>query len=161
MGMSLHEQMNILSGLKSTAVLSLLPMVSDETDRQSGAGNCAINRGLAVISSSAFPVCHQALPPGRVPHVRGLSRTWVEHDLFSNAFITGLHLPTEKKEGLHPSCSTHVRESPRTWGTRPGGKASWGSERFVALSTHNVRLRSKTRQEIRRFVPATEPDKRL
>ncbi len=22
-----------------------------------------------------------------------------------------------------PSCSTHVRESPRTWGTRPGGKA--------------------------------------
>jgi hypothetical protein len=24
----------------------------------------------------------QALPPGRVPHVRGLSRTWVEYDLF-------------------------------------------------------------------------------
>jgi hypothetical protein len=30
MWMSLHEQMNILSGLKSTAVLSLLPMVSDK-----------------------------------------------------------------------------------------------------------------------------------
>jgi hypothetical protein len=28
-------------------------------------------------------------------------------------------------EGLRPSCSTHVRESPRTWGTRPGGKAWW------------------------------------
>jgi hypothetical protein len=39
-------------------------------------------RRLAVISSAAFPACHQALPPGRVPHVRGLSRTWVEHDLF-------------------------------------------------------------------------------
>ena len=25
---------------------------------------------------------HQALSPGRVPHVRGLSRTWVEYDLF-------------------------------------------------------------------------------
>jgi hypothetical protein len=36
--------------------------------------------GLAVISSSAFPASHQALPPGRVPHVRGLSRTWVEKD---------------------------------------------------------------------------------
>src|ERR1700733_12308275 len=31
----------------------------------------------------------------------------------------------KKKEGLRPSCSTHVRESPRTWGTRPGSKAWW------------------------------------
>ena len=65
---------------------------------------------------------HQALPPGRVPHVRGLSRTWVEHDLFSM---------------LSPPVSTYLQEkqrraSPiffnpgtlvRTWGTRPGGKA--------------------------------------
>jgi hypothetical protein len=29
----------------------------------------------------------------------------------------------KKKEGLRLSSSTHVRESPRTWGTRPGGKA--------------------------------------
>ena len=28
--------------------------------------------------SSAFPASHQALPPGRVPHVRGFSRTWVD-----------------------------------------------------------------------------------
>jgi hypothetical protein len=33
MWMSLHEQMNILSGLKSTAVLHLVSMVSDETYR--------------------------------------------------------------------------------------------------------------------------------
>ena len=26
--------------------------------------------------------CSPASPPGRVPHVRGLSRTWVKHDLF-------------------------------------------------------------------------------
>ena len=53
-----------------------------------------------------------------------LSRTWVEHDLFpmlSPPVYT--YLQEKKKEGLRPSSSTHVRESPRTWGTRPGGKA--------------------------------------
>src|SRR6202044_2816468 len=29
-----------------------------------------------------LPLPRQAFPPGRVPHVRGRSRTWVEHDLF-------------------------------------------------------------------------------
>jgi len=29
-----------------------------------------------------FPDFPASLAPGRVPHVRGLSRTWVEHDLF-------------------------------------------------------------------------------
>ena len=74
-------------------------------------------RRLAVNSSSAFPVCHPALPPGRVSaHVRGLSRTWVEYELFpmlSPPVYT--YLQEKKKEGLCPSCSTHVRESPRTW----------------------------------------------
>ena len=42
-----------------------------------------------------------ALPPGRVPHVRGLSRTWVEHDLFpmlSPPVCT--YLEEKKKEGF-------------------------------------------------------------
>ena len=39
-----------------------------------------------------------------------------------------------------PSCSTHVRESPRTWGTRPGGKAG-EQARFVAQPTHDTYLR--------------------
>jgi hypothetical protein len=116
---------------------------------------------LAVISSSAFPASHQASFPGRVPHVRGLSRTWVEYDLFPMLSPpVHTYLQEKKKEGLvpdflwslvalaslmrlsllkaahvavgqcrvagnpgRPSCSTHVRESPRTWGTRPGGKA--------------------------------------
>src|ERR1700734_2171081 len=29
----------------------------------------------------------------------------------------------KRKRRASPSFSTHVRESPRTWGTRPGGKA--------------------------------------
>src|ERR1700733_3881995 len=91
----------------------------------------------AVISSSAFPPCHQALPPGRVPHVRGLSRTWVEHDLFPMLFPpVYTYLQEGKKEGLRPSFSTHVRESPRTWGTRPGGEAC---EQARDLS-HNQRM---------------------
>ena len=59
--------------------------------------------GLAVISSTAFPAFSRALPPGRVPHVRGLSRTWVEHDLFpmlSPPVYT--YLQEKKKEGLPP-----------------------------------------------------------
>jgi hypothetical protein len=103
----------------------------------------------------------QALPPGRVPHVRRLSRTWVEDVLFPMLSPPGLHLLTGKERGRaspgfpvefggvgeshaafliesrtrcrrpvprirksgSPIFSTHVRESPRTWGTRPGGKA--------------------------------------
>jgi hypothetical protein len=116
---------------------------------------------LALIPSSAFPACPQAFPPGRVLHVRGLSRTWVEHELFpmlSPPVYT--YLQEKKEEGFPPdflwslvalahlmrlsllkdahaavgechvagnpgcpSCLTHARESPRTWGTRPGGKA--------------------------------------
>ena len=57
--------------------------------------------------------------------VHGLNTT------FSNAFTTGLQLPTEKREGLRPSFSTHVRETPRTWGTRPGVK---GCEQARGLS---------------------------
>jgi hypothetical protein len=41
----------------------------------------------------------QALPPGRVPHVRGLSRTWVEHDLFPMLSPPGLHLLRGKERG--------------------------------------------------------------
>src|SRR5271170_7496320 len=132
------------------------------------------NRFGGVISSSAFPAFHQALPPGRVPHVRGLSRTWVEHELFpmlSPSVYT--YSQERKKEGLppdflwslvalaslmrlslrkaahvavgecrvsgnpdRPSCSTHVRESPRTWGTRPGGKAWWEARDL----SHNQRM---------------------
>src|ERR1700733_13584554 len=32
-----------------------------------------------------------------------------------------------------PSSSTHVRESPRTWGTRPGGKAWWQTGKAEGL----------------------------
>jgi hypothetical protein len=57
-------------------------------------------RGLGVISSTAFPACHQALPPGRVPHVRGLSRTWVEDDLFPMLSLpVYTDLQEKKKEG--------------------------------------------------------------
>jgi hypothetical protein len=58
---------------------------------------------LAVISSSAFPASHQASFPGRVPHVRGLSRTWVEYDLFP-MLSPPVHtdLQEKKKEGLAP-----------------------------------------------------------
>jgi hypothetical protein len=38
--------------------------------------------------------------------------------------------------GFAPSSSTHVRESPRTWGTRPGGKAG-EEERDLS---HNQRV---------------------
>jgi hypothetical protein len=40
-----------------------------------------------------------SLTPGRVPHVRGLSRTWVEHDLFPMLSPPGLHLLTGKERG--------------------------------------------------------------
>ena len=62
---------------------------------------------LAVLSSTAFPVCHQALLPG-----------WVEHELFSNAFTTGLNFSPnykeKKKEGLRPSSSTPMSRE-RAW----------------------------------------------
>jgi len=48
------------------------------------------------------------LPPGRVPHVRGLSRTWVEHDLFpmlSPPVYT--YLQEKKKKGLPPDSVVH------------------------------------------------------
>src|ERR1700761_7405463 len=58
-------------------------------------------RRLAVNSSSAFPACHQASRPGRVPHVRGLSRTWVEHDLFPMLSLpVYTYLQEKKKEGF-------------------------------------------------------------
>jgi hypothetical protein len=60
-------------------------------------------RRTAVIPSSAFPACPQASPPGRVPHVRGLSRTWVEDDpypMLSPPVHTALQ--EKKKEGLRP-----------------------------------------------------------
>jgi hypothetical protein len=41
---------------------------------------------------------HQALPPGRVPHVRGLSRTWVEHDLFPMLSLPVYTYSQEKKK---------------------------------------------------------------
>ncbi len=122
---------------------------------------CGEEAWSRVISSSDIPACHQAFPPGRVPHVRGLSRTWVEYDLFPMLSLPAYtYLQEKKKEGLppdflwslvalaslmrlsllkaasvdvgechvtgnpgRPSFSTHVRGSPRTWGTRPGGKA--------------------------------------
>src|SRR5271168_3177159 len=52
-------------------------------------------------SCDKSPACSPPLPPGRVPHVRGLSRTWVEHDLFpmlSPPVFT--YLQEKKKEGL-------------------------------------------------------------
>src|SRR3984885_16210498 len=66
-----------------------------------------------------------------------VSRTWVEHDLFPMLSLpVNTYLQEKKKEGLRPSCSTHVRESPRTWATRPGGKAG---EQARDLS-HNQRI---------------------
>jgi hypothetical protein len=67
-----------------------------------------------------------ALPPGRVPHVRGLSRTWVEHDLFpmlSPPVCT--YLQEKKKEGFAHLVQPMYAKGPRTWGTRPGSKAWW------------------------------------
>ncbi len=147
---------------------------------------------LAVIPSSAFPACPQALPPGRVPHVRGLSRTWVEHELFpllSPSVYT--YLQERKKEGLFPdflwslvalanlmrlsllkaaqaalgechvagnpgcpSSSTHVRESPRTWGTRPGGKAC---EQASNLSLNQRRTLTSLGLPNRLFIPRPQP----
>jgi hypothetical protein len=43
--------------------------------------------------------CSPALPPGRVPHVRGLSRTWVEHDLFPMLSPPVHHLTYRKRKG--------------------------------------------------------------
>ena len=57
---------------------------------------------VAVISSSAFPGSHQALPPGRVPLDRGLSRTWVEHDLFPMLSLPVCAYLQEKKRGGLP-----------------------------------------------------------
>jgi hypothetical protein len=42
-----------------------------------------------------------------------------------------------------PSCSTHVRESPRTWGTRPGGKACWESGKRRTKMTANTPTRAR------------------
>ena len=68
---------------------------------------------------------HKPCPLDGCPHVRGLSRTWVEYDLFpmlSPPAYTYLH--EKKKEGLRPSCSDRMYAKVRdTWGTRPGGKA--------------------------------------
>src|ERR1700733_4044547 len=58
-------------------------------------GTCCSIRPLSILT--------QALPPGRVPHVRGLSRTWVEYDLFpmlSPPVYT--YLQEKKKEGASP-----------------------------------------------------------
>ena len=39
--------------------------------------------------------------------------------------------------------STHVRQSPRTWGTRPGGKAWWEAGKAEEEMTANTPNRSK------------------
>jgi hypothetical protein len=69
----------------------------------SRADDLSVVRRSAVNTFSAFPACPQDSPPGRVPHVRGLSRTWVEHDLFqmlSLPVYTGLQ---EKKNERLPT----------------------------------------------------------
>jgi hypothetical protein len=121
---------------------------------------------------------HQALTPGRVPHVRELSRTWVNTSFFE-CFHHRVYtcFQEKKKERLspdflwslvalahlmrlsllkaahaavgechvagnpgRPSFSTHVRESPRTWGTRPGRKASWEAGKAADGWTANTRF---------------------
>ena len=42
------------------------------------------------------------------------------------------------------SCATHVRESPRTWGTRPGGKAWWEAGKAEDDMTANRRTELKS-----------------
>jgi hypothetical protein len=68
-----------------------------------------------------------ALPPGRVPHVRGLSRTWVEHDLFpmlSPPVCT--YLQEKKKEGfahlVQPMYAKVREHGAPVQGARLGGK---------------------------------------
>ena len=66
--------------------------------------------------SSAFPASHQAFAPGRVPHVRGLSRTWFEHDLFPMLSPPGLHLLTGKERGgASPGFPTSLHSSTATY----------------------------------------------
>src|SRR5271168_3396724 len=54
-------------------------------------------------SCDKSPACSPPLPPGRVPHVRGVSRTWVEHDLFPMLSPpVHTYLQEKKKDGLPP-----------------------------------------------------------
>jgi hypothetical protein len=81
----------------------LFPLSSGLPRRAVGGDDLSLVRRLAVNTSSAFPACPQALPPGRVPHVRGLSRTWVEHDLFPMLSPPVYNdLQEKKKESLPP-----------------------------------------------------------
>jgi hypothetical protein len=71
--------------------------------------------------------CSQALPPGRVPQVRGLSRTWVEHDLFPMLSLpVYAYLQGEKRRGfahlLQPMYAKVREHGAPVQGARPGGK---------------------------------------
>jgi hypothetical protein len=79
-------------------------------------------------------LAHQPCPLDGCPmfadfRVHGLNTTFFQ--CFRHRSTT--YLQEKKRRGRvsgnpgRPSCSTRVRESPRTWGTRPGGKAWWES----------------------------------
>ena len=92
--------------------------------------------------------CSPALPPGRVPHVRGLSRTWVEHDLFPMLSPSVHHLLTGKeKEGPRirksgsPILFNPCTRKSANMGHPSRGQGWCAGERSVAQPTHDAYLR--------------------
>ncbi len=89
--------------------------------RQPTIGSTPALFGVSCHLSIAFPVCHQALLPGRVPQVRpsvpGLNKSGEAPLLLPVTRRRTLVKALDKRSYLNP-CTLG-----RTWGTRPGSKA--------------------------------------
>src|SRR5580692_7844824 len=83
-----------------------------------------------------------SLPPGRVPHVRGLSRTWVEYDLFPMLSPPGSTATYRKKKGgASPISFNPCTRKSANMGHPSRGKGLVGSRADGVYSTNVVLYR--------------------